>query len=248
MTLLNRRERRVLIARRKDPGAQAILDLLRKEGARLDDHEFVAALESENERLSKELRFLQQELAPQIDSFPERYEAHTIAEELRLRVEILERMRPDIEELPADLLGVVDLIERLYRDRIFFTDEARESASEASFQDVHISWRILRSIATTLFDLFGSNCNLEKEFRDRTGFELAITETSATKELAEAVRQRMVRYGDRYLFAGAHVKYGNRAPKLLRVHFTYRSGSPLIVVGHVGDHLETAGTRRGRGR
>ncbi len=244
---MNRRERRVLIARRRDPRAQAIVDLLQKEGARLDDHEFVSALESENEHLSKELRSIQKELA-KVGALPERFEAMAMAEELRLRVQILEQGRPDIEELPSDLIGVVDLIGHLYRDRIFFTDTARKSAGTASFQDVHISWRLLRSMATTLFDLFGSNCDLEREYRNRTGFELALTETSATKELTEAVRQRMVKYGDRYLFAGAHVKFGTKPPRLLRVHFTFPVGSPVIVVGHVGDHLETAGTKRGRGR
>lgn len=246
--VLNRHQRRALISRRNDPKTRALIDLLKKEGTRLDDHVYVTELEAENKRLNEDMQMVMGQVLPKIVEFPERYEAHTMAEELRVRVQNLERMRPEIDELPRDLLGVVDLIQKLYPDRVFFTEQARKSAEVASFQDIHISWRLLRSMATTLFDLFGTNCDLEKEYRDRSGFELALTETGATKDLSEATRQRMIRYGDRYLFGGAHIKYGTKSPRLLRVHFTYRTESPVIVVGHVGNHLETAGTRRGRGK
>lgn len=244
MSTLNRRFRRAAAVRLREPGVRLSLDKLDALVLKETDYEYVKELERENSSVNETL----QSFLPKLAELPERYEAHSVAEELRMRIRILESMRPDIEELPRDLLGVVDLIQRLYLDRVFFTEEARDSAKVATFQDVHVAWRILRSMATTLFDLFGTKCDLEREYRDRTGFELALSENSATKEIREAVRQRMVRYCNRYLLAEAHVKYGTRAPKLLRVHFTYRPGSPLIVIGHVGDHLETAGTRRGRGR
>jgi hypothetical protein len=207
----------------------------------ISNHEYVKELEVENQVLNQTLRAA----LPQMVELPERHDAHRMAVELQLRVETLEQLRPEIEELPTDLSGVVELIERIYPDRIVFTPEARKSASDAAFQNIHIAWRLLRSIAVTLFDLCGTKCDLEREYRSRTGFELALTETSATKALREAVRQRTTIYRNRYLMSDAHVKYGSKPPRLLRVHFSI---AEVIVVSHVGDHLETAGTRRGRGK
>jgi len=109
---------------------------------------------------------------------------------------------------------------------------------------VRVAWRLLRSMATTLFDLYGTGVDLEREFSNRTGFELALTESGATKAGAEIYRQRLVRHADRIIYAGGHVKFGNRAPRLLRVHFAFPPDSPRLLVTHCGDHLETAGSRR----
>lgn len=43
----------------------------------------------------------------------------------------------------------------------------------------------------------------------------------------------------------AHVKCGdNRPPKLRRVYYYLHHDEKVLVVGHCGDHLDTAGTRR----
>ena len=45
-----------------------------------------------------------------------------------------------------------------------------------------------------------------------------------------------------------HIKHGSRAPKMLRIHFAFDEQNKRIVVGYVGEHMDTAGTKRGRGR
>jgi hypothetical protein len=40
------------------------------------------------------------------------------------------------------------------------------------------------------------------------------------------------------------VKYGNRAPKLLRVHYYPDRERRRIVIGHCGDHLENFSTAK----
>jgi hypothetical protein len=42
----------------------------------------------------------------------------------------------------------------------------------------------------------------------------------------------------------AHIKFGSKAPRLLRIHFALDRDSQRVIVGHCGDHLDTAGTRR----
>jgi hypothetical protein len=41
-----------------------------------------------------------------------------------------------------------------------------------------------------------------------------------------------------------HVKWGNSAPKCLRVYFAVDRDQKRLIVGHCGDHLDTYGTRR----
>lgn len=244
MSGFNRKFRRATVAARKAPEAQRFAEVLRRESARLDDHEYMAMLEADNTALHQWRRKVQ----PRIANWPEMYEARRMAAELRTRIKLLETQRTDVEELPSNLLEVINLAERLYPDRLAFADTARKSAREASFQDIHIAWRMLRSMALSLHGLYETSSNIPRDFCNLTGFGLALTESSATRADPELIRERLVNYGNRLLYAEGHVKYGNRAPHILRVHYVFPEGSPQIVISHVGDHLETAGTRRGRGR
>jgi hypothetical protein len=55
---------------------------------------------------------------------------------------------------------------------------------------------------------------------------------------------RRVRYDGQDVDITPHVKWGNRVPKLLRVHFYVDRQKGKLVIGHCGDHLDTYGTRR----
>ncbi len=244
MTGFNRKLRRAIVASRNSPEAQKFADVLRRESARLDDFEYLAMLEADNTALHEWKRNVQRRIA----NWPEMYEARKVAAELKTRIRILETQRTEVEELPSNLPDVISLAERLYPDRLVFADSARKAAREASFQDVHIAWRMLRSMALTLHGLYETSSNIPRDFCNQTGFELALTESSATRADPSLIRQRLVNYKNRLLYAEGHVKHGTRAPQLLRVHYVFPEGSPQIVISHVGDHLETAGTRRGRGR
>ena len=86
--------------------------------------------------------------------------------------------------------------------------------------------------------------DVEREFRDRTGLEMALTEGRATKRNGELWRERALISNNRTYYAMGHVKYGRRPPKLLRVYYAVPVDSSVIVIRHCGDHLPTAGTRR----
>ena len=244
MSALNRRLRRALVASRNSPEAQRFAQFLGRESARLDDYSYMYGLEAENQAINKWKR----KVEPRLVNMPELHEANQVNAELRTRIQILETARIDVDELPQDLPATLRLAERLYPDRLTFTDAARKAAAVAACQNVHVAWRMLRSVATVLHDLYGTSKNIQKDFEDRTGFQLALSESSATRADPALIRQRLVRYGSRLLFAEGHVKYGTKPPQLLRIHYVFPVGSAQVIVSHVGDHLETAGTRRGRGR
>jgi hypothetical protein len=246
--ILNRHQRRTLLSRRNEPKTQALIDLLRKEGSRLDDHTYLTELESENERLSKTLRATIDGLVPEIAALPEKFEAAREAEDLAHRVAALEALRPDIERLPCSLVDVLDLAARLYEDRIFIADEARKSARASGFTDLNTAWRALRAIAIHLHEVYGTGCDIEAEFRNLSGFEVALSESSATKADRDLYRQRMRKVGSRFVYSGGHVKIGHRPPQLLRIHYVYPPEAKTIEIWHCGDHLETAGSKRGRGK
>ncbi len=242
MSFLNRSTRRGMAARIRK-GDRRIVEAMETLRTQLDDAEYIAAVEDDNTKLSTALREQLPELVLR-GPWPELWQAEDMSTSVAQRLEILEANRVDIKELPTNLVDALELASRYYRDRITVSDQAFDSAKRSKFQDPKIAWRVLRAMALTLFDLYEQHTDIQKEFHDRTGFELALTESSGTKQDWALLRTRAVRIANRIHFACGHVKYGNRPPKLLRVHYVVAPRAREIVITHVGDHMETAGTRR----
>lgn len=145
-------------------------------------------------------------------------------------------------ELPKNLIEVIELIEKIHSDRITFTEDAKKSAKEATWVSNHMAWQCLWSIATVLHDLFFESTeeqiDIERAFKERTGFELAMTEGRQTRRDPKLLKQREIEYQGLRLNIEPHVKCGSRKPKLLRVYFSPHSESKKIIVGHCGNHLE----------
>ena len=90
--------------------------------------------------------------------------------------------------------------------------------------------------------------NLEKAFVEATGYELAMSESGSTNRDAKLSRMRRIEHDGSEYDISPHIKHGSRAPKMLRIHFAFDEQNKRIVVGYVGEHMDTAGTKRGRGR
>lgn len=156
---------------------------------------------------------------------------------------ILEKLR----ELPRSLAEVVDVIGAVYPERIAFTERAVKSAGESDFDDVYKAWRGLWEMATTLYDLcFGPGSgDIAKIFRDRTGIEVAMTEGKLTKKDNRKMAQRKDAFMGEEIDITPHVKLDRGTARAYFCAFR-QNGTQRIVVGDIGDHLETAGTRRRR--
>jgi hypothetical protein len=77
----------------------------------------------------------------------------------------------------------------------------------------------------------------EKTFREKTGYELAMSEGKQTQDDKKLMRLRKIVHDGREYDITPHVKHGNVEPKLVRVHFAFDEGAKKIVVGHVGRHI-----------
>jgi chromosome segregation ATPase len=88
-----------------------------------------------------------------------------------------------LRSLPQSLPEIIERIERLWPDRIVFTDRAKASAKRAGVNqarsDLDEAWRCLWAMATDLHETLFSNADakgdLAQRFRERSGFELAMT-------------------------------------------------------------------------
>lgn len=176
-----------------------------------------------------------------------RKEVNTLREEnhiLSLQADAVQQL----DQLPSSILEAAQLVERLHTDKIVFTDRAKAAAKEASFGDIGTAWSCFWSAATTLhalyFDPAQQVANIPEEFKNRTGFELALTESSTTQKDGEIMKLRVLDYKERKVDITPHIKHGNKPPKCFRVYFHAHQEEKRIIVGHCGDHLLTSGTRR----
>lgn len=203
--------------------------------------EYVQLLEEENSLLAQRNLELQQ-------SLDQTLQRSRIAEEKRSTTS--SGPKPP-SALPRNLSETLEYFQREYGDRLAFTERALRSAEDAEFQDPRIAWEILHSMATKLYDLYSSGTEeslgqIARDFQEVTGYPLAVNESSLTGKTPRLNSIRQDNYKGRAIDISAHIKYGSKPPRILRVHFTYLRDEKKIVIGHFGDHLETAGTARRR--
>ncbi len=173
------------------------------------------------------------------------YEAEKTARGLSGKISVID----SINELPDSVEAVVGLIQRLYPDKIAFTEQAIDSARERDRErDVspQLVWRGFHAMVKSLHDLFFAveehSRDIEQVFRERTGFDLAMTEGKQTKSDAKMLRLRKDTYRETEIDITPHVKLEKGGARAYFNPHHSKDGN-LIVVGFIG-HLDTAGTRR----
>jgi hypothetical protein len=171
-------------------------------------------------------------------------EAEAAPRQMRTQLDTLLSM----SRLPESLPEVISLIERIHQGTIVFTERSKRSARESSLNDMSVAWSCLWSMATILYELhFGESSDIttiEQEFRSRSGFDLSITEGKQTNQDKKLLALRKDTWNGKPIDITPHVKWGNKEPRLLRIHYAPMQHEKLIVVGHCGDHLTTSGTRK----
>jgi hypothetical protein len=228
-----------------------------------DTHAWAQLLEQDNEKLSSEIKQKDEEVkywqtvAEQLDSSEDevnrlRYELDTTLERARKSESVAGALAArastiqDLENLPNSVLDVATLIEKLYPDRISFTERAKKSAAQASIGNFNVAWKCLRGMATILHELhFQKKLSLREianQFRNRTGFELAIGESESTKSNKKLAALRKDIYKGEAIDISIHVKHGNSPGNILRVHYYSHPTEQRLIIGHCGDDLDTIKT------
>lgn len=147
-------------------------------------------------------------------------------------------------ELPKSLSEVIEIIQSIHSECITFTERAIRSAKETHFADVHVAWKALWAMATTLYEVLFKEEGGDKEnlFQNRCGVELAMTEGKLTKRDAKLMALRKDRFEEEEIDITPHVKFDDDTTRAYFCPFR-KNEINLIVVGFIG-HLDTAGTRR----
>jgi len=184
----------------------------------------------------------------------EKNEIQKTSDEYYTKYEVVQKKLKHFESLtllPQNLQEVVNLIEVIHSEHIVFTKEAQSSIRDydkicdKNGVDPSMAWECLWAMATVLHDLYfgaGSN-NIRADFKTKTAFDIAMSESSQTQKDTTLMKLRRITYDGQVFDIQAHVKAGTKAGKSLRVYYDTDKRTNRIIVGHCGDHLDTAGTR-----
>ncbi|WP_422452110.1 hypothetical protein [Endozoicomonas sp. ALC066] len=157
------------------------------------------------------------------------------------------RVFNEMDKLPESLTEVVDITISSFPTKLSFTDRGVKSAQDYKNGNeiVGEAWEMLRKMASTLHRLIfdEKSGDLEGQFKTETGYDLAMTEGRQTKRDSSLMRLRKDTYEGNEIDITPHVKFGNKEPKLLRIHFYPDEENKLIVVGHCGEHLDNFTTK-----
>jgi hypothetical protein len=158
--------------------------------------------------------------------------------------------------LPSSLPEILTTVVKLFPNRIEIADDALATAKD--YADEHdgfwgrpeqlaIAWEMVFGLATKLHDLIfvDESNNLENDFSlSFSTFELALSEGKQTKKDARLMALRKIAHGGEEIDITMHIKYGNKKPKMLRLHFAIKRDTKKLIVGHFGDHMENYSTRK----
>lgn len=156
------------------------------------------------------------------------------------------RVAECLQSIPRDLTDLLKLARSIWPERIVVLPEAMDSAKSYD-GNLAEEWDIVRSTATALYGLLfeddGCEGQVADEFQRRTGYELTFSESSATRARADLMKIRERSYGGRTVDISAHIK-GRSQKNTFRLHFYIDRENELIVIGHAGCHMKTAGSHR----
>lgn len=156
------------------------------------------------------------------------------------------RVAECLQAIPRDLADLLKLARSIWPDRIVVLPEAMDSAKSYD-GNLAEEWDIVRGAATALYGLLfeddGFEGQVADEFQRRAGYELTFSESSATRARVDLMKMRERSYRGRTVDISAHIK-GRSQKNSFRLHFYIDRENELIVIGHAGCHMKTAGSQR----
>lgn len=234
-------------------GQKAVIDEKDRKIDRLEkqcEEEFdrgIAFRDFENAKLDEENSRLRKDLTDEQEKNRQMLSEHQWAKNV---LGALDRMRK-VEKLPADNADVVQYFVQVYPDRLGFTERGEWEASRCKLKTDHL-WEILYRVANDLTDLFREKeGNLTEEDITRViGCEVAMQEGSMTRKDSTLMKLRDDEYEGKKISVEPHLKLKcvKGEPAHQRLHFCYDPEMKKIIIGYLGDHLESAGTRYAKKR
>jgi hypothetical protein len=147
--------------------------------------------------------------------------------------------------LPTSLAEVAEAARKCF-PTLVITDRALESARDYDeCKSINEAWEMLRHMNDALHRMKFEEAQkeLERAFKNETGYELAMSEGRNTKRDNKLMNLRLLRIGDREYDITPHLKHMNNEPKSVRIYFAFDEENKKIVVGHIGRHIPNATTK-----
>ena len=194
-----------------------------------------AALEEENAGLQKDLNDRRDYIEQMQGEFQRAREINNVITRIR-----------SVMELPEDNAGVVGYYKTVYGDRLGFTKRGEESAALCTFKPSSL-WKILHIAANQLVDVFAESPEkvTEEEVQARTGYRMSFREGSMTRENPDMMRLREDVFEGKTISVEPHLKLRSTKGELTnqRLHFWYDQERKRIIIGYIGEHLESASSK-----
>ena len=153
-------------------------------------------------------------------------------------------------QFPRSLMDVINAVKDIHRDRLSFAPEALASAQNyKKFSAFDVAWAMLFDIANILYSIKFCEtgpqaADIEKNFDERSKYQLTMTEGKLTKRDSALMASRELVFEGDTIDITPHVKWGSSEPRMLRIYFAFHDVTNRIIIGHIGQHLPTAGTRK----
>ncbi len=147
-------------------------------------------------------------------------------------------------ELPQDNEAVLHYFRQVFPDRLAFTVRGFRSGCRCDIRPEGL-WYYLYRMATSLYEIHhAGRPDVEKEFLHATGIEVAMGERKLTNRGSEFRRLRDDTYEGRAICVAPHVKLDDRRSggENRRIYYCYDRELDKIIIGWIGEHLDTAGT------
>lgn len=148
--------------------------------------------------------------------------------------------------LPQSLLEVAKRAGGFF-PRLIITKRAIESAEDYfACKSISETWEMLYHLNCTMWPLkFNDSApkDLEKLFKEKSGYELALGEGKMTQKDRKLMKMRILVHDEKEYDISWHLKYQTIEPKCVRIYFAFDEDSKKIVVGHIGKHIPNATTK-----
>ena len=184
---------------------------------------------------------------------------HQIAEANKLRsqfknFEQVQNAVNSLDKLPESLSDVLRLAGTLFPKRLTISSDAFKTAADhekshdywKKSEGLSIAWAMLFDLAQKGHELLlnKQGGDIERTFNDDSNFELAMTEGKTTKQNSKLMEKRELVHEGKNFQMAPHLKFGNKNPRMLRLHFAVDNEKERLIVGHFGDHMTNASTRK----
>ena len=149
--------------------------------------------------------------------------------------------RESIGKMPSTREEVIDYFNKVFADRIAFSKQAIKSLKGCTL-DPSVLWRFFFALATIMWDLYdGENGDIYAQFKNKTGFDCARGEGSATRNDKRLMRQYEITYEGEPIDIEPHLTFPAEKQS---IHFGYSRILHRIIIGHCGQHLDNYTTRK----